>query len=224
MRDNAVVYLLDDDDGVREFLASVLTGAGIDVEMFSSPSEFLAVFDSERPSCLVFDVQLPEISGLALWKELRKKERAHACILVTGHGTIAMAVDAMRNGAFDLLEKPVDYKQLIACVRQALDHDLLARRSSRDASETAERIRGLTSRQLEIMEMVVDGQLTKQIAKALGISTKTVEVHRSNITKRMGVESVAQLVKLVTGHTVHSDSVLRAEGKFAQDALATAIA
>jgi two-component system, LuxR family, response regulator FixJ len=200
MIDRGVVYLIDDDDGVRKFLSIVLTKVGMDVETFSSPSEFLAAYDARRPSCLVVDQQLPEMSGLALWKEMRKRDCAHPFILVTGHGTVSMAVEAMREGAVDVLEKPLDHTQLIASVQEALDRDLLAIRSRRDAVDVAQRLSALTSREREVMGMVVDGRLTKQIAKTLGISTKTVEVHRSNVTKKMGVASVAQLVRMVTTH------------------------
>lgn len=200
MIDEAVVYVIDDDEGVRKYLTIILTKAGMNVETFASPSEFLAAYDSERPSCLVLDLNLPEMSGLNLWKDLQKRSFAHPFILITGHATTTVAVEAMREGASDVLEKPLDHKKLIARIGEALELDILNSRRRQDATDVEQRISGLTSRQREIMNLVVEGHLTKQIAKSLGISAKTVEVHRSNVTKRMGVASVAQLVKIVTTH------------------------
>ncbi len=200
MVDNAVVYVIDDDEGVRNYLKIALQKAGMNVETFSLPSVFLAAYDSGRPSCLVLDLNLPEMSGLALWRDVNKLEFPHPFILITGYATTSVAVEAMREGATDVMDKPLDHKRLITTIGEALDLDRLNCDLQRNAKDVAQRISGLTSRQREIMDLVVEGCLTKQIAKSLGISTKTVEVHRSNVTKRMGVASVAQLVKLVISH------------------------
>jgi two-component system response regulator FixJ len=207
--DSPIVYIVDDDDGMRKSLAFILTTVGLDVETFRSPSEFLATYDSQRSGCLVLDIQLPEMSGIELLQELRKRDYVNPCIIVTGHGTVPVTVCAMRYGAIDVLEKPFHHQRLIAGVREAIRCDSLARRSQRDAVDVRRRVAELTSREREIMENVVEGRLTKQIATALGISTKTVEVHRSNITRKMGVKSVAQLVKLMT--TYHCNSTVRGE-------------
>jgi len=200
MIDKAVVYVIDDDEGIRNYLTIVLTKAGLDVEAFSTPSAFLAAYDARRSCCLVLDLNLPEMSGLNLWRDLRSRDFPHPFILITGFATTSVAVEAMREGASDVMEKPLDHKRLLAAIGEALDRDRMNSHLRNDATNVAERISGLTSRQREIMDMVVEGRLTKQIAKSLGISTKTVEVHRSNVTKRMGVASVAQLVKIVTNH------------------------
>jgi two-component system response regulator FixJ len=208
-----IVYIVDDDDGMRKSLAFILNTVGLDVETFRLPSEFLATFDAQRSGCLVLDIQLPEMSGIDLLQELRKRDYANPCIIVTGHGTVPVTVDAMRYGAIDVLEKPFHHQRLIASVREAIRCDSLARHTQREAADVRRRVAELTSREREIMANVVEGRLTKQIATALGISTKTVEVHRSNITRKMGVKSVAQLVKLMT--TYYCNSTARSEDPLA---------
>ncbi len=212
MIEKPVVYLIDDNEGVRNFLSIVFVKAGMDFETFACPSAFLAAYDPQRPSCLVLDLQLPEMSGLELWKELRRRGNIHPFILISGHGTISTTVEAMRQGAFDVLEKPLDHHRLIACIHEALEREVLVYHLRRNAADVTQRVSELTSRQREILELVVEGRLTKQIAKTLGISTKTVEVHRSNITKKMGVASVAQLVKVMTVHSVYSLSCVLDDG------------
>jgi FixJ family two-component response regulator len=200
MIDNAIVYVLDDDEGVRTYLKLVLTNAGLNVETFASPSLFLEVCNSQGPSCLVLDLNLPEMSGMNLWRDLTKQDFSHPFILISGCATTTVAVEAMREGAIDVMEKPLDHKRLISTIGEALELDRLNCELRNDATDVAQRIRSLTCRQREILDLVVEGCLTKQIAKSLGINTKTVEVHRSNMTKSMGVASVAQLVKLVTNY------------------------
>jgi two-component system response regulator FixJ len=206
MIDNAVVYIVDDDEGVRNYLKLALTRAGMNVETFSLPSLFLAAYDTRRPCCLVLDFNMPEMSGLNLWRDIDKQDYPHPFILITGYATTSVAVAAMREGATDVMEKPLDHKRLISTIGTALELDRLNHVLRHDALDVLERIRGLTCRQREIMDLVVEGCLTKQIAKSLGISCKTVEVHRSNVTKQMGVASVAQLVKIVTNHKNYETS------------------
>lgn len=206
MRDKPVVYLLDDDEGMRTSLTHVLTEVGLDVLPFASPAEFFAAYEPEQPGCLVFDVQLPELSGMELLKELQRRGCPHPFLIISGHGTVTLAVEAMRCGAIDFLEKPFHPEQFIARVREALERDALTRQTHYENLDFERRVGSLTPRERQVMQLVVDGRLTKQIAKELGISTKTVEVHRSNVTKKMGVASVAQLVKLVTTVTAYSAS------------------
>ena len=215
MTHKAVVYLVNDDDTARDSLADVLVNAGMDVEKFASAAEFLARRDSLRPSCLVIDLQASEMSGPSLWAELRQRNYAHSFLLITGPKEIAVTVEAMRQGAFSVLERPVDHELFLAGVSQALEQDAILCQSRQDMADVSQRIKDLTPRQREVMELVVAGRLTKQIARTLAISTKTVEVHRSNITKRMGVESVVQLVKMISTHEVGRSCRVRDEASVA---------
>ena len=200
-----VVYVVEDDEALRFCLTTALARAEIDIEAFSSPTKFLAAYQPQRPGCLVLDLILPEMSGLDLSQELRNRDCWRPFILVTGRATIPVTVEAMRQGAFDVLEKPFERHRLIASVKGAMHRDQFERHCREVRANVASRVGLLTGREREVMELVVDGRLTKQIAKALGISTKTVEVHRSNITRKMGVDSVPQLVKLMFGHKIDTN-------------------
>lgn len=201
-----VVYLIDDDQMMRQSLVFVLTQAGYRVQAFASPAELLAAYDANRPGCLVLDLQMPEMTGLQLLRELKSRGDVHPFIVITGHGTIRTAVDSMHLGAVDFIEKPFHHDLFLERIAQAIARDRETRDSRRSSAALEEQLTTLTTREREIMQMVVEGQLTKNIAKKLGISTKTVEVHRSNITRKMGVDSVVQLVRLMSAHNNTSAS------------------
>ncbi len=197
-KSSPVIYLVDDDDSMRASLAKVLQHAGYAVRAFASSSAFLTDYDAHEASCLIFDLEMPEMSGLELWKSLIKDGKQHPLIMITGYGTVHCAVEAMQLGAVDFIEKPFHHEDFLAVVSRAIASDTKEREHRLRADEIGRRVTSLTLREKEVLDMVVDGQLSKQIAKTLGISVKTVEVHRSNITKKMGVQSVAQLVRLMT--------------------------
>ncbi len=197
MNDNLVVYVVDDDDGMRNSMSFVLKKAEIACQSYSSGKEFLDEWNGINPGCLVVDFQMPEMSGLKLIQEARIRHGMIPFVLVTGHGTVAMAVEAMKLGAVTVIEKPFHHGLFIDAVRAAMAIDIQRRELEKQQFELTNRLKLLTAREREIANLVVDGNLTKQIAKLLGISTKTVEVHRSHITKKLGVESVAQLVRMV---------------------------
>ena len=197
MSNNAVVYVVDDDDGMRQSMSFILRKAEISSQAFSSGQQFLESWDGSNPGCLVVDFQMPEMSGLKLVQEVRSRFGMVPFLLVTGFGTVAMAVEAMKMGAITVIEKPFHHDLFIDTVRKMIAFELKRRDQLNRQSHVAERMQLLTVREREIADLVVAGNLTKQIAKLLGISTKTVEVHRSRITKKLGVESVAQLVRMV---------------------------
>ena len=178
-------------------MSFVLRKAEISSQAFSSGQQFLDGWDGSNPGCLVVDFQMPEMSGLKLVQEVRRRFGMVPFLLVTGYGTVAMAVEAMKMGAITVIEKPFHRDQFIETVQKMIAFELKRREHVSRQSQVAERMQLLTVREREIAELVVAGNLTKQIAKLLGISTKTVEVHRSRITKKLGVESVAQLVRML---------------------------
>lgn len=197
MDSNQVVYVVDDDDGMRDSMSFLLKKADIACLAFSSGKQFLEEWDGTHPVCMVLDFQMPDMTGLALLNLARSRHGFIPFVLVTGHGTVAMAVEAMKMGAVNVIEKPFHHEHFIETVRTTMAIDLRRRESEMHKFEVANRIKSLTGREQEIAKMVVEGSLTKQIAKQLGISPKTVEVHRSHITKKLGVKSVAQLVRIV---------------------------
>lgn len=195
-----IVYVVDDDDGIRDSIAFVLKKAGIAAKVFDSPARFLEEWDESLPGCLVVDYKMPDLTGLQLIQEIRSRGSMIPFLIITGHGTVPIAVEAMRMGAVTVIEKPFHHKQLLELLeslRQAMENTAKLQEANRQDEHLAELIELLTPREREIMELVVQGLLSKQIAKSLGISIKTVEVHRSHITRKLQVESVAQLVSLV---------------------------
>jgi FixJ family two-component response regulator len=197
MDSKQVVYVVDDDGGMRDSMSFLLKKADIACQAFSSGKQFLDEWDGTQPSCMVVDFQMPDMNGLALLNMARSRHGFIPFVLVTGHGTVSMAVEAMKMGAVTVIEKPFRHELFIDTVVTAMAIDLRRRESELQKLEVANRIKSLTEREQEIVKMVVEGSLTKQIAKELGISAKTVEVHRSRITKKLGVRSVAQLVRMV---------------------------
>ncbi len=194
------VYVVDDDEQTRHSLTFLLSQAGIKTQFFSSPKALLAEFEDQLAACLIVDLCMPEMSGLELIREIRHRGSQAPFILLTAFGTIPIAVQAMKLGAVTVIEKPLDparYEEMLSIVREAFHRKREYQALIPNESDVLARFNSLTAREKEVMEYVVKGELSKQIAKRLGISSKTVEVHRSNITRKMGVRSVAQLVKLV---------------------------
>ena len=195
-----IVYIVDDDEHARNSLTYLLRSAGIETREFASPSECLEHWDEADPGCLVVDFQLPEMSGLELIREVRERGSMVPFVLATGHGTKPLMIQALRLGAVNVIEKPFHPDELInvlETIRTSVMQTKAQRQVDVEASDLSQRLESLTVRESEVLDLVVNGDLTKQIAKQLGISQKTVEVHRSNITKKLAVQSVAQLVKLV---------------------------
>lgn len=192
------VYLVEDDAAVRSSLIRILELEGYHVEAFSAPAELLTRYDPAKPGCLVLDLRLPEMSGIELRQRLVDQGCRHPFIIITGHGEVSDATHSMRLGAIDFIEKPLDRKVLLARVGEAVAADLQRRLESEQHELFLTRLETLTPREREVLQLVVAGRLSKQIASELKIAVKTVEVHRSNIVRKMQMDNVIQLVRLYT--------------------------
>ena len=197
MNTDPTVYVVDDDDAVRDSLRWLMESAGFRVATYANAWEFLAGYDPEGPGCLVLDVRLEGHSGLDLQEQLAAEDITLPIIMITGHSDVPIAVRAMRTGAFDFIEKPFDDQVLLERVRQAVDLDIRHRHEGCSRAETMGRLALLTPREKEVLDGVVNGLGNKQIARDLGISIKTVEVHRGQAMHKMHAGSVAELTRLV---------------------------
>lgn len=188
------VYIVDDDASVGTSLARLMRSAGFEPEAFASGEEYLKAADGHGgPACLILDVRMEGLSGLELQKHLVKSRMTCPIIFLTGHGDVPMSVQAMKEGAFDFFTKPVDDKELLESVSSALEtHERIL--SGTDCP-FRDRLGALTAREFEVMRCVLGGALNKQIAAHLGIAEKTVKVHRGRVMHKLGVESVAELVR-----------------------------
>ncbi len=194
---NPVVFIVDDDASVSKGLGRLLKSAGYIVENFGSALEFLEAGPRyEGPACLVLDMEMPGMTGADLQQTLQQKEYALPIIFITGHGDIPMGVKAMKNGAVDFLTKPFDENDLLNAVEEALRKDTEKREAINERQNILKKIEALTPREYEILTYVITGMLNKQIAYALKISEKTVKVHRGRVMEKLGLDSVAQLVRL----------------------------
>jgi len=195
----ATVFVIDDDRSVREAMSELLATAGYHVSTYASADAFLTAYRPGGRGCLVTDVRMPGMTGFELLARLSAAERALPAIMITGHGDIAMAVEAMRAGAFDFIEKPVRSEALLASIERALGHAASPSERSSIAAAAAMRLAGLTRRDREVLDQVVAGHANKEIAARLGIAQRTVETHRANVMKKMGADSLSHLVRLVIG-------------------------
>lgn len=191
------VALIDDDDAVLDSLQMILTQQGIEVECFRSADEFLTRPQPGAPNCIVSDIKMPGRSGLDLQGELNRAGNAVPLILITGHGDIAMAVQAIKLGAFDFIEKPLDARVLADTIRLAVERQDHVRHQQDEAAAAASRIAELTQRQRQVMQLIVQGLSNKEVALRLGLSPRTVENYRAWVMEKMGASSLAALVRIV---------------------------
>ncbi|PKO86716.1 MAG: DNA-binding response regulator [Betaproteobacteria bacterium HGW-Betaproteobacteria-12] len=191
------IFVVDDDEAMRDSMTWLLEGEGYRVACFDSGESYLAAWSPAMRGCLVLDVRMPEMSGLELQEKLDALGSRLPIIFVTGHGDVPMAVGALQRGACDFIEKPFHNEDLLSRIERALELDsqIAARRERNDA--IANRLELLTQREREVMQLVVAGKLNKQIADTLDISMKTVEAHRARVMEKMGVRTLAELVKAV---------------------------
>ncbi|MGF6485004.1 response regulator transcription factor [Paraburkholderia sp. JPY419] len=192
---NTRVFIVDDDGSVRSALARLLRASGYQVECFDSPEAFLERADlTSMPACLVLDLQMPGMTGLEVQ---RKLDQLLPIVFLTGHGDIGSSVDAMKGGAVDFLPKPVHDSLLLAAVDRALARACVESRRRHEREEIEERMRHLTRREREVMELVVTGRLNKQVASDLGAAEKTIKIHRARVMEKMKARSIVELVRLV---------------------------
>jgi len=190
-----MVFIVDDDASVRKGLERLIKSVGFKVETFALAEEFLQRKSYKGLSCLVLDVRMPGLSGIDLQKELAKKEISLPIIFITGHGDIPMSVKAMKDGAVDFLPKPFDEKDLLFAIDQAIDRDAEEQKQQAERARIQRRVNTLTPREHQVLRWVITGMLNKQIAYKIGITEKTVKVHRGRLLHKMQVVSVAELVR-----------------------------
>jgi RNA polymerase sigma factor (sigma-70 family) len=192
-----IVFVVDDDPSVRSSLKFLLSTVGLHVESFDSADAFLHKKPSDAPSCLVLDVRLPGLSGLDFQRELAARNARIPIIFLTGHGDIPMSVRAMKAGAVEFLTKPFRDQDLLDAVRIALERDRARREQDKDVTILQQRFDSLTSREQEVISMVVSGMLNKQIADQLGTAESTVKVQRSRAIEKMHAESLVDLIRMI---------------------------
>jgi FixJ family two-component response regulator len=191
------VFIVDDDDAVLDSIAELVMSVGLTAATFHSAQEFRDSFNPERPGCLVLDVRMARTGGLALQEELNAMGARIPIVFISGHGDISIAIKAIKAGAVDFVQKPYHEQQLLDSINEALRRDAENREVTGSGEGFAERLAALTDRERGVLEHVVQGLSSKAIAKALDISYRTVELHRSHIMEKLRVRSVAELIKLV---------------------------
>jgi FixJ family two-component response regulator len=192
-----IVFVIDDDASVRKSLKRLLTSAGHQTEVFESADEFLTRPPHPGPSCLLIDVQMPGLNGMDLQEALIQRRREEQLVFITGHGDIQMCARAMKAGAADFLPKPLGSGELLKCVERALNRSREQRQRTKERNDARALLDRLTPRQYEVMQLLATGMLNKQVGGELGLTEKTVKVHRGSIMKKLGITSVAGLVRLM---------------------------
>jgi len=192
-----IVYIVDDDEAVRTSVATLCATVGISTMTYATAQEFLVGFDPDQRGAIVLDLRLAGINGLDLQQRLRQKNIATPVIIITGYGEVPTAVQAMKNGAFDFLEKPFNTHQLLSVLQKAIEYDADLCDRRRHWSDTQSRIRELTFREDQVMRLMLDGCDAAEVGEKLGINHKTAQFHRKNVLDKMGVDSVVGLLLLL---------------------------
>ena len=194
---NPTAFVVDDDDAVRNSLRLLLKSLGLATQAMASAAEFLQTYQPSQPGCLVLDVRMPGMSGLELQQELNLRGAILPVIFITGHGDIPMAVEAMQQGAFDFLQKPFREQELIDRIQRALAKDAKTRADLTEHERIRERLDSLTPRERQVLLLMTAGKANKIMAHELGVSQRTVEIHRARVMEKSGAGSLAQLVRMV---------------------------
>lgn len=197
MKKNPIVMVVDDDTGVRNAMRILLKSVGLEATLYASAQEFLAAYQPSQPGCLVLDIRMPGMSGLELQQQLNLRGAVIPVIFMTGHGDIPMAVDAMQHGAFDFLQKPFRDQDLLDRIQKAIAKDAERRESLGEHARIRTHLESLTAREREVLELMVKGKQNKQIAQDLGVSPRTIEIHRARVMEKMDAHSVAELVRMM---------------------------
>ena len=195
------VFIIDDDQGVLDALSRFLRTAGYETKAYSSPQAFLDEHDPSMPGCVVLDLSMPRMNGLAVQRELVTRGIERPIIFLSGRGTVPASVEAMKAGAVDFLPKPFKGDELLSAIKVAEERDRVRLQRAAERKAASKLIDKLTPREKEVMELVVQGHLNKNIAALIGTTEKTVKVHRGRVMKKMGVRSVAELVRLTSKAT-----------------------
>jgi two-component system response regulator FixJ len=206
MPHESVVYVIDDDDAVRQSLEFLLKTAGLSARGFESAKTFLEILPEIRSGCILTDVRMPEMTGIELLRHIKEHKFDIPVIVITGHGDVALAVDAMKIGAADFLEKPFDDDLLLAAVRSALSHEADAAKRKAEQSEINDKLATLSNRERQVLEGLVAGKANKVIAFDLGISPRTVEIYRANVMTKMAANSLSDLVRMAMTASILENS------------------
>ena len=196
-KDNPVVYLVDDDEAIRDSLSMLFDSVVFEHAVFPSAVEFLEAYDREQHACLVADIRMPGLSGLELQQRLNQERADVPIIFITGHGDVPMAVNAMKSGATDFIQKPFRDQDLIDRIHKALAKDQETRGWRAEEKMIRDRVSALTPREREVMQRVVKGHANKVIAMDLGVSQRTVELHRARVMHKLKMRSLAELVRVI---------------------------
>lgn len=193
----SLVYVVDDDFSVRDSLTLFLNSAGLEVKSFESANAFLAAYDPQHPACLVLDIRMPGLDGLGLQNELNKESILLPVIFISGHAEVPDSARAFRSGALDFLEKPFDNKTLLERIREALNKDVAIRRQQQKKRLLEERLNSLTARENDVLALILNNHSNKEAARILGISHRTVDVHRAKIMEKMQAANLAELIRMM---------------------------
>jgi len=196
MQPEPVIYVIDDDDAVRQSLEFLLRTAGHTVRSFESAKAFLEILPQLRSGCIITDVRMPDISGIDLLRRVKQLDADIPVIMITGHGDISLAVEAMKLGAVDFLEKPFDDDQLLAALKATLSRDADLAERKAELSEINDKLAALSNRERQVLDGLVAGNANKTIAFDLGISPRTVEIYRANLMTKMAANSLSDLVRM----------------------------
>lgn len=192
------IFVVDDDDAVRDSLRDLIDSVGLDVATYPSAHAFLDVYDNARRGCLVLDIRMPGMSGLELQERLNERGSSLPIVFITGHGDVPMAVEAMKRGAVDFIQKPFRDQELLDRINLAIEQNRRRREAEETKQDISERVSSLTRREREVMDMVIQGKANKVIAIDLGLSQRTVEVHRAHVMDKMRARTLAELVRMNT--------------------------
>ena len=192
-----VVHVVDDDDAIRDSLVWLLDGDRYTVCTYANGEDFLARREEQSPACVILDIRMPGMGGVEVHERLMREGVITPVVFVTGHGDVPMAVEAIKRGAFDFIEKPFNEEKLIAVIERALERDALNADLSAEQSEISGRLARLSPREKEVLDLVIAGKMNKTIADVMNISIKTVEAHRAKVMEKMGARSLAELVQAV---------------------------
>ena len=196
-QDGAVVMVVDDDAGVRNAMRALLKSVGLNSALFGSAQDFLAAYEPSQLGCLVLDIRMPGMSGMELQQQLNMRGAVVPVIFMTGHGDIPMAVEAMQHGAFDFLQKPFRDQDLLDRIQRAIARDAELRKSLGEHARIRAHLESLTPREREVLDLMTRGLQNKAIGQELGVSPRTVEIHRARVMEKMNASSVAELVRMM---------------------------
>lgn len=199
MDHSPIIYLVDDDDAVRQSLSLLIRTVGLRADAFARPDDFLAAYDANAIGCVVLDIRMPGMSGFEVLERLEAARVTHPVVMVTGHGSVDLCRRAFKTGAMEFLQKPIDDQLFLDTLQKAVKQHIATREKQRVSLEARQKFDRLSEREREVFALMAEGLSTKQIAKELGLSPRTVETHRAHLFAKLEVESLVQLIRVYCG-------------------------